>query len=60
MTCSFGGIRKSMAFAIKAAVSNPRAKTFACTAQKTMYGAKHISEGDMVFVSRARTRAGTA
>ena len=49
-----------MAFAIKAEISNPRAKTFAFTAQKTMYGGKHISEGETVFVSRARTRAGPA
>jgi hypothetical protein len=39
-----------MAFAIKAEVRDQRAKTFAFTAQKTMYGGKHIGEGDMVFV----------
>ena len=39
-----------MAFAIKAEVCNPRAKTFAFTAQKTMYGGKYIAEGDTVFV----------
>ena len=39
-----------MAFAIKAEVCDPRAKTFAFTAQKTMYGGKHIAEGDTVFV----------
>jgi hypothetical protein len=36
-----------MAFAIKAEVRNPRAKTFAFTAQKTMYGGKQIAEGDV-------------
>ena len=39
-----------MVFAIKAEVRDPRAKTFAFTAQKTMYGGKHIAEGDTVFV----------
>jgi len=40
-----------MVFAIKAEVRDPRAKTFAFTAQKTMYRGRHIAEGDMVFVS---------
>jgi hypothetical protein len=39
-----------MAFAIKAEACDPRAKTFAFTAQKTMYGGKHIAEGDTIFV----------
>ncbi len=39
-----------MAFAIKAEICDPRAKTFALTAQKTMYGGKHIAEGDTIFV----------
>ena len=39
-----------MTFAIKAEVCDSRAKTFAFTAQKTMYGGKHIAEGDTVFV----------
>jgi hypothetical protein len=39
-----------MTFAIKAEVCDPRAKTFAFTAQKTMYGGKHIAEGDAVFL----------
>jgi hypothetical protein len=43
-----------MSFAIKAEVCDPRAKTFAFTAQKTMYGGKHIAEGDTDhFSSRA-------
>jgi hypothetical protein len=41
---------KSIAFAIKAEVSDPEAKTFAFRAQKTMYGGKHITKGDTVFV----------
>jgi hypothetical protein len=47
-----------MAFAIKAGVSDPRAKTFAFTAKKTMYGGKHIAEGDTVFVFASENEGG--
>jgi hypothetical protein len=47
-----------MAFAIKAEVCDPRAKTFAFTAQKTMYGGKHIAEGDTVFVIASENEGG--
>ena len=47
-----------MAFAIKAEVCDPRAKTFAFTAQKTMYGGKHIVEGDTVFVFASENEGG--
>jgi hypothetical protein len=47
-----------MAFAIKAKVCDPRAKTFAFTAQKTMYGGKQIAEGDMVFVFTSENEGG--
>jgi hypothetical protein len=47
-----------MAFAIKAEVRDPRAKTFALTAQKTMYGGKHIAEGDTVFVFASENEGG--
>jgi hypothetical protein len=47
-----------MAFAIKAEVRDPRAKTFAFTAQKTMYGGKHIAEGDTVFVFASENEGG--
>ena len=47
-----------MAFAIKAAVSDPRLKTFAFSAQKTMYGGKHIAEGDTVFVFASENEGG--
>jgi hypothetical protein len=47
-----------MAFAIKAEVSDPRAKTFDFTAQKTMYGGKHIAEGDTVFVFASENEGG--
>ena len=39
-----------MTFAIKAAVSDPRAKTFVFATQKTMYGGKHIAKGDKIFI----------
>ncbi len=47
-----------MAFAIKAEVRDPRAKSFALTAQKTMYGGKHIAEGDAVFVFASENEGG--
>jgi hypothetical protein len=47
-----------MTFAIKAEVCDPRAKTFTFTAQKTMYGGKHIAEGDTVFVFASETEGG--
>jgi hypothetical protein len=45
-------------FAIKAEVCDPHAKTFAFTGQKTMYGGKHIAEGDMVFVFASENEGG--
>jgi hypothetical protein len=47
-----------MTFAIKAEVCDPRAKAFAFTAQKTMYGGKHIAEGDTVFVFASENEGG--
>ena len=47
-----------MSFAIKAEACDPRAKTFAFTAQKTMYGGKHIAEGDTVFVFASENEGG--
>lgn len=47
-----------MAFAIKAEVSDLRAKTFAFNAQKTMYGGKHIAEGDVIFVFASENEGG--
>jgi hypothetical protein len=37
-------------FAIKAEVSNPWTEIFAFSAQKTMYGGKHIAKCDTIFV----------
>ena len=47
-----------MAFAIKAEVRDPRAKTFAFAAQKTMYGGRQIAEGDTVFVFASENEGG--
>ena len=47
-----------MAFAIKTEISDPRAKTFAFTAQKTMYGGKRIAEGDTVFLFASENEGG--
>jgi hypothetical protein len=48
-----------MAFAIKAEIDDPRAKTLAFTAHKTMYGGKHIAEGDTVFVFASEKEGGS-
>jgi hypothetical protein len=47
-----------MAYAIKAEVIDPRAKTFTFTAYKTMYGGKLIAEGDTVFVFASENEGG--
>jgi hypothetical protein len=47
-----------MMFAIKAEVSDSRAETFAFSAQKTMYGGKHIAKGDMIFVFASENEGG--
>ena len=47
-----------MVFAIKAEIGDPRAKTFEFTAQKTMYGGKHIAVGDTVFVFASENECG--
>jgi hypothetical protein len=50
--------RKTIVFAIKAEVSDPQGETFTFDAQKTMYGGKHIVEGDMVFVFASEIQGG--
>jgi hypothetical protein len=47
-----------MIFALKAEISDPRAKTFALTAQKTMYGGKHIAAGDVIFLFASGNEGG--
>jgi hypothetical protein len=48
----------SMMFAIKAEVDDPRAETFVFRAQKTMYGGRHIAEGDTIFIISSETEGG--
>ncbi|HEV2853331.1 MAG TPA: hypothetical protein VHC97_11055 [Thermoanaerobaculia bacterium] len=47
-----------MMFAIKAEVGDPWAETFTFSAQKTMYGGKHIAEGDTIFVFASENEGG--
>jgi hypothetical protein len=47
-----------MAFLIKAEIRDPRAKSFALTAQKTMYGGKNIAAGDTVFLFASENEGG--
>jgi hypothetical protein len=49
---------KSTIFAIKAAVTEPQAKTFIFNAQKTMYGGKRIAKGDTIFVFSSENEGG--
>lgn len=46
------------AFAIKAAIRNPRATIFTFAAQKTMYGGKHIAAGDTIFMFASENEGG--
>jgi hypothetical protein len=39
-------------------VRDPRATSFAFTAQKTMYGGKPITEGDTIFVFASENEGG--
>lgn len=47
-----------MAYAIKAEISDARAKTFTFVAQKTMYGGKHIAKGDTIFLFASENEGG--
>jgi len=46
------------AFAIKAEVRDPSARTLAFRAQKTMYGGKRIAKGDTIFVFASENEGG--
>ena len=48
-----------MAFAIKAEVTEPQAKTFMFPAQKTMYGGKLIATGDVIFIFASENEGGS-
>jgi len=45
-------------FAIKAEVGDPKARTFAFRAQKTMYGGKRIARGDEIFILASENEGG--
>jgi hypothetical protein len=45
-------------YAIKAEVADPSAETFTFEAQKTMYGAKRIARGDVIFVFASENEGG--
>jgi hypothetical protein len=45
-------------FAIKAEVRDLEAETFTFAGQKTMYGGKHIAEGDPIFIFASENEGG--
>ena len=47
-----------MIYAIKAEIRDPRAKSFAFNAQKTMYGGKKIAEGDSIYIFASENEGG--
>jgi hypothetical protein len=48
----------STVFAIKAEINDPGADTFEFSAQKTMYGGKHVAKGDTIFVFASENEGG--
>jgi hypothetical protein len=49
---------EGMPFAIKAEVCDLGASTFVFSAQKTMYGGKHIAEGDTIYIFASENEGG--
>lgn len=47
-----------MAYAIKAEIGDAQEETFDFAAQKTMYGGKHIEEGDVIFLFASENEGG--
>jgi hypothetical protein len=47
-----------MHYAIKAQIRDPKAKEFVFDRQKTMYGGKHIAEGDTIFLFASENEGG--
>ncbi len=47
-----------MTFAIKAEIRDPHTETLMFHGQKTMYGGKHVAEGDTVFVFASENEGG--
>ena len=48
-----------MIYAIKTEISDPSAKTFIFTAQKTMYGGRKITKGDTIYLFASENEGGT-
>ena len=46
-------------YAIKAEISDPTAEEFGFSAQKTMYGGRHIASGDTIYVFASENQGGT-
>jgi hypothetical protein len=51
-------VMSGRSFAIKTEVADPDTRSFAFDAQKTMYGGKHIAEGDTIFVFASENEGG--
>jgi hypothetical protein len=51
-------LRVSM-YAIKAEINDPIAEEFTFTAQKTMYGGRHIASGDTIFIFASENQGGS-
>lgn len=47
-----------MSYVIKAAVKNPKARTFVFAKARTMYGGRKIAVGDEIFVFASETEGG--
>ena len=47
-----------MIFAIKTEIGAPRARAFAFSAQKAMYGGKRIAQGDAIFIFASENEGG--
>jgi hypothetical protein len=52
-------VSRMKAYAVKAEVADPEADQWVLSAQKTMYGGKHIRAGDVVFVFSSDHMGGT-
>ena len=49
----------SPVYAIKVELGDPKATTFEFVAQKTMYGGKHIADGDTLFIFASENEGGS-
>jgi hypothetical protein len=46
-------------YAIKAEINDPTAEEFTFSAQKTMYGGRHIASGDTIFIFASGNQGGS-